>query len=1417
MADLIGVRVYAPPDYADHAMVSRSGRLYYFAVSEPQYLVGGVRDEMIGFPGGAWVPASGVVGRTPEGKTFDLYVDEKPYNNRQHRLDALERALPLATELHRPNGLYLDLWSAQSEDRSDAEGRITVLFKPKSELWRHPLLDDANDDAKASVFYAQESGGNATTPIIITTPASRLTAPLLVNHMTQGSMFVGVSSLATGVYGIAGLGSPIGPDGAPKANSISLYYSNGVYRAQVGSVVASALQDDVGGFGTLKCFAFTWRENGQLTLYSYSSAGFKVQPSPVLGLVEPFMVPQSHMGILSNFNSVDGYFMPGAPSLGPIGAPFFSPRVFTLPEVEATLKAQYEYYTQWPTFTVKPPPYGLDLTIGDVPEMVAGRTYDVPLSVLKEGGYTGGIEFVVSSSDISLRTGEPYQQSDEESNDWFLPVTPEEGLATGSYSIGVTARAVGQTTSELLVGVIDTEEFSVTVRLGDPALADGMTRFNSLYDPKNKSFTTMWQNALASATITGGVLVTRGLARQTARWDGLWGDGTNFSQWGGAAVVTSDDYVANMAADHTVQVAVADANLFAAGSVLFTIASQTNKFQYYQVYVASNGIRVRTSMGTASPSLVEPTNALPILTGIMDIAVTVDVDGLLTLLNPKTGDTVTTQARGWAGAGRLTCFGARLSDGATQGLSKANVLNIASGPVIPSIFQLERQAEYFRGFMLRTAAYARPEYPPATCGIWLADPGGALRNYHPATSSHTMISKGTGATTSGGSFLSDGAAETGWRSGWITGSNAAQPYDFFFTFKDMSATGGNNLTKFGVQLYEKANSYSRTSPNGDTTRRLMTNINIDGETSFTYTDRPGTVTDAKMLMTGVQTYMQRNNPSAKTIRIEHVDSGVGISNSYASWTMTGLLQASVGATYRGLQSDGTIRGETSTGLEFEVQVNCLGILMVAKNTTEAEQQAAITNLTGTFDYSNVLYPGGGTGGGGGGGGGGTVVISPTDMTMVALATADWSADTLFGTTGEQRTRWDRLQTWLTNGGASQTNPPYFHDWKNTNQTYRGQYRFARGLNNYGLALCFATAASKNLAFPRQAKVFWDRCNSLLNLEGSPESTANGVYKGWAYGTNGQGKLVGPEGKRIMLEAGISASAMVIAYLLNKNKHLDSTFQSSINSLLDWYDNHLRPEWDGYWGVQNVTMRDRPLNAKRNFTHANLGELVALFCRAVIRSGSLWYNDPDGVEALDAWGLWYQTNTTQVIPTANFKDAAWASYGPARLWGQRCIGWGVTAGQFTQPTTYLSETWPDLLFLYMEGFLTRALGTQAAADTFMTECVSGANLGVFIEPLRALKRYPYYMNGWYATSSTTSESWMYTTNPMGATSTEYEIAATALKTSAFALAPLDSSGRLGAIHDEWHAASTDAKNANKQYFPGNTMHFFTHIYRNGRNG
>ncbi|HXI18789.1 MAG TPA: hypothetical protein VNM48_20685, partial [Chloroflexota bacterium] len=648
--------------------------------------------------------------------------------------------------------------------------------------WVYPIMDDVPVEEASTAFHTQQSLASA--PILAFTGASRWSAPVTFPKMLGGTLFVGGLTQEATTWSLGSIGTPVTSTGAAPLYAVGIYYHNGNYIAHVEGATLSIPQDSVAGFGYLTMFAFNWAENGRAYLYSMSRNGFQAHGSVAVPAMVGMAQRRIWAGTRADGVSVNGYVMLGAPRFG---ASFLTHRIVPVAETRIALEAWYSHVARFATFTVPPPPYGLELTISDVPDAVSGRTVNVPVTLTKEGGFTGDIEWVVQSSNASLRVGEPFQEGDDTAQDWLIPVTAEEGIPAGDYTVTVTVRAVGQTTSELLKDVIDTKTFGITVRLGDPALVIGTTRFNALGAWQDKSHTTLWANGVTGQT--GGVLVRKGLARQTSRWDGAYGDGTNFSQWGGAARVTSVDYVANMAADHYLQFAIPDAATWATGAVFLTISSQANKFQYWQVYKAADGIKVRTSTGTTSATQAESGNSLPFVTGIMDLAVTV-TGGTVRLINPKTEATVTTPAVTWAGAGKLTLFAAELSDGTVQGLSKACVLSIASGPVIPSIFQMERQAEYFRGFMLRASTYDRAEYPDATYAIFLADVGNVLRNYHPATSGQTMISKGTGATTSSGSFLTTGAAETGWRTGYITGSSGAQANDVIWTMRNLNATGG---------------------------------------------------------------------------------------------------------------------------------------------------------------------------------------------------------------------------------------------------------------------------------------------------------------------------------------------------------------------------------------------------------------------------------------------------------------------------------------------------------------------------------------------------------------------------------------------------------------------------------------------------
>lgn len=1401
--NLTGVRVLAPPDEHDHFLVTRHGNIFRFSISEPDYTVGRTRGEMLGFPGGAWVPASSAPGRLPEAVSYELTLAPRPADTLRWRTEELVRALPLAAELHRPDGRYLRVYSAEIDEYADGGDTITALFKPKSERWRYPLLDDAFPEVLSTVFETEQSTEGA--PIYATTPGSRLVAPITAARLPQGTMFVGFRTEATGVYGIASLGAAVGPDGLAKPQALGMYKANGVYKAHVGAQAVNAPQDAAGGYGLLKVFSMRWRENGLLSFYSFGANGFVDHGSSVLGEIEPFALRQITLGVLSNFAGVDGFFMPGAPALGDFGVPFYTARYWTEREIEDAAGSMYSYLAQFSNLTILPPPYGLTLTIAEVPEAVVGRDVQVPINVERSGGFLGEIEFEVKTSDPALR----YAGIVESEESYTLILTPEEGIAADTYSVEVTVRAVGQDTSAPFVAVIDTKTLKLIVRLGDPALPEGTTGHNAMYDPRLKSFVTMAKSETGAETVQRS-----GLMRWTARWDGIYCDGTNTEQYGPSLAWV--DTGVEMGGDHSVSVQFWDVPGMSENTVLMTFSSRTlaNKLQYWQVYKAADGLRLKTSFaGTTFTS----GQGLPLVGGIMDISVVRSETGL-TLLNPKTEDSIATGWRAWAGLGRLTFFGAKLADGTVQGLSKGIVLGTARQNRAVSTFQLERQAEYMRGFVLRTAQWERKEYGDGVSHIWLADPSGVLRNYHPATADKTMISKGTGAVTQSGSFVTNGADETGWRTGWLTGTDAAKPTDVVVVMDDMGSAGSNGKAQIGVAMYNEQNNYTRTAMNGNpSSSRVLVSL-----LESTQGGRGGSDLDTNRAvpLLGKQSFLHRFDKVNRRAYVQHLESGKQFAGEWDDYPYSGPIQVSIGCSHRGLSSTGTVRGDSSTGLEHEIAAKCRGIVVAVRHQSASELAANAESISDSYDYSQA--PVKGLGGGGSTPpppSGGTITLAADDLSPVALATAAFSANTLFGTSGTLRTLYDRLVPQLTNGGyGNQANTPMY-TWTDTSKSLRGQYHIARQFGAAATNIYLAICATKDLRWAKQAQALWNNARAAFDRNSSAESTASGIYDGWGYGTMPSGAAIDSSyGKRIRLEAGVAASGMVAAYVMHVNSHLDSSFAASVTQMTNWWDNHYTKEWDFFYG--SGATGSEPLHSRKSFTHTVWAEMAGGFARAKIRAGAAWASDPEGVDIINAWGRWYQSHTTVVIPVADFRDPAWASYGPARLWGQRAKGWSAQSGggQFSQPQTYLNRTWGCMMFLYLEGFLTHVLGSQAAADNFMTEVVSGANLGVWVEPLRAKRQVADAINGMLAAADHPSgvlAPWMYITNPMGSTNTDYQSEDKILKSYAPFMA-LDSSNRLQTIFDDVITRYSSARSGeNSDYVGGNITRILSEVYKNGR--
>lgn len=1407
--NITGVRVLAPPDENSHALVTRRGDVIRFSIAEPDYTVGRIRGEMLGFPGGVWVPASSAPGRLPEAVSYELTLAPRPAATLRQRTQALAEALPLAAELHRPDGRYLRVYNAEIDEYADGGDTITALFKPKSEVWRYPLLDDAFPEVLASVFETEQSTEGA--PIYATTPGSRLVAPITAAKLPQGTMFVGLRTEAIGVYGIASLGAAVGPDGTPKPQALGMYKNNGTYVAHVGNTTVTALQDAAGGYGLLKALAMRWRENGLLSFYTFGANGFQDHGDVALGQIEPFALRQITLGTLSNFAGVDGFFMPGAPALGDFGVPFYTPRYWTEAEIEAGLGAQYIHYSGFGTLTILPPPFSLTLKIGEVPEAVVGTPVQIPLTVARQGGFIGDIEWEVETSDSSLRDGGVAQTEDN----YILTLIPEEGINADTYSFKVTVRAVGQQTSAPLVAVIDVQMSELIVRLGNPALPENTTGFNAMAGWKAASDIVWAQNETASAN--GGDSATvqlAGLASPTSRYDGLRCDGTD-TVWGKSHGWIDTNL--EMGVDHSVSAMFWNVDKMPVNTVLMTLASRTaaNKLHFWRVFKDNEGLRVTTSFGG---SIVTSGQALPIVGGLMDVSV-VRAENGLTLVNPKTEDSILTGFRNWVGLGRLTFFASKLADGTIQGLSKGVVLCTARQNRAVSTFQLERQAELMRAYVLRTQQWNIPEYPADTYAIFEANPGEYSRNRHPATKAQSLVAKGSGATGSGGILKTTGASEVGWRTPFITSSNGAKANDLVIVAKDISR-GGSGAAAFGLSAYDDINTFiyvdTNSATGSDRKARLRLNNGADGSSSNAAPSNFG--------ITGTRGYAVRLKPGSDRFELLDIASGALQGETRDVYTWSGPLSAQVGSVYRGLTSSGQIRGE-SVGLEFEQEAETLGFAMVGRTLSGTELADLVTLLTATRDYSTAPAPGAGLGGPStptAPGGGGGVTTAAGDVTAVAIAPGEWSMTTLFGSSGAMRTFADRVKAYMDTGGyGNQANQPIY-SYKRTDKTYRGQYHVARVFSQSALTTDMGVRAFKNLTLVKQSQTMWNSVKAAFDTDTGAESDTpiafrNGKgVRGHGYGTNPDGTQVRTDNKRIKLEAGVMMKSMVHALLMHRNKHLDSTLGTSANEMCDWYDFDHIPEWT----AQNAgtSQATKPLHVKKNFTHANLSEIVGCYCRAQIRAGTNWAGDPLGVMALEAWALWYQSNTTIAIPVADFRYPEWASYGPARIWNQYAMGWNAVTGQFTQPVTYLNESWGSIVFLYLEGFLTSALGSQAAADTFMAECVSGANLGVFIEPYRATNKLSYYMSGVMPSTAHPagiSGPWMFITNPFSGSQTKTEDAFKGAR-GYMMLAAFDSSGRLTAIHDEQIAAKSGARTGtDTNYVSGNIQRLFSAVYRDGR--
>ena len=203
-----------------------------------------------------------------------------------------------------------------------------------------------------------------------------------------------------------------------------------------------------------------------------------------------------------------------------------------------------------------------------------------------------------------------------------------------------------------------------------PALPAGTTHFHKLFDPSQKRNSEMVKNFGSRGT--AGDLVIGGLAKFSSAYDAIIGDGSELAGFG-PSIVTVGGYIADLSQPHTVSWSFWDVDRLPVNSVLFSVASETRKNDWWQVYKDAAGLKVRASKGTTTPDARPSALSLTPTAGVLDLSVQVSATTIV-LVNPTNDQSAALTNPGLAGPGRLTLFGMKLSDNTVQGLSQGVAL-----------------------------------------------------------------------------------------------------------------------------------------------------------------------------------------------------------------------------------------------------------------------------------------------------------------------------------------------------------------------------------------------------------------------------------------------------------------------------------------------------------------------------------------------------------------------------------------------------------------------------------------------------------------------------------------------------------------------------------------------------------------------
>lgn len=549
----------------------------------------------------------------------------------------LREAIPMPSESSGPKGyrqLEYELLPASTRQYGVHAG------------WAYPPVDYAESPGPALIAESRDDA-----PIYSFTGNGVVGIPLGFKRMKTGTMFVGTRFDTAGRYTL----SSVGATALPHPAALGLYCDETDYYAGVGGANLRISLDSAGGAGVLPVWAMTFQENGFARVYSFDSEGFKRHGSVPVGTIPNLLAQRGFLGS-SNFT---GHIMPGAPRFG---TPWLTHRIWDETSIARHLEAWHEDLLAIPQFAEATPVQAL--AFGTLPSslnLVVGVPVSITVTVRRVGGASGVITLTPQTTNLSLRTTvRAVTDTDPDADTFTLTVWAEPGIVVGPYGLTLAATNGALSVSFLV---------ALRVSLSAPALAPNTVAYWPVNDPVTRSIVQVLDNKAPGGT--GKDLVIGGLVKISTEWDALIGDGTNEPGYG-PSVVTVDS-LCDIAQDHTVTWKWRDVDKLAVNSVLFSVASQTNKFEFWQAYKSATGLRIRASTGIATQTITE-SQPIQAFAGSQYVTVAVDVTGNITISNPKTDERQSVARPVMTGPGRMTLFGTKLSDGTVQGLSKGIAL-----------------------------------------------------------------------------------------------------------------------------------------------------------------------------------------------------------------------------------------------------------------------------------------------------------------------------------------------------------------------------------------------------------------------------------------------------------------------------------------------------------------------------------------------------------------------------------------------------------------------------------------------------------------------------------------------------------------------------------------------------------------------